>query len=52
MNAKLSARICATALVVLTPAAMAQLVIQDNFTGASFDIQLAVVQWRLPDRRQ
>ena len=35
MNAKLSARICATALVVLTPAAMAQLVIQDNFTGVS-----------------
>src|ERR1700686_3523034 len=36
MNAKLSARICATALVALTPAAAwAQLQISDNFTGGS-----------------
>jgi type IV pilus assembly protein PilY1 len=36
MNAKLSTRICATALVALTPAAAwAQLLIQDSFTGAS-----------------
>jgi type IV pilus assembly protein PilY1 len=36
MNAKLSAHICATALVALTPAAAwAQLQISDNFTGGS-----------------
>ncbi|HEX2789241.1 MAG TPA: PilC/PilY family type IV pilus protein [Steroidobacteraceae bacterium] len=36
MNAKFSARLCATALVALTPAAaLAQLTIQDNFTGAT-----------------
>jgi type IV pilus assembly protein PilY1 len=36
MNAKLSIRICATALVALAPAAAwPQLLIQDNFTGAS-----------------
>ncbi|HEY4973390.1 MAG TPA: hypothetical protein VII41_07270, partial [Steroidobacteraceae bacterium] len=42
MNAKLVVRICATALVTLAPvAAWPQLVIQDNFTGASsaFDWQ-------------
>ena len=42
MNAKFSARLCATALVALTPAAaLAQLTIQDNFTGATltFDWQ-------------
>ena len=36
MKAKFSTRLCATALVALTPAAAwAQLQIQDNFTGAS-----------------
>ncbi len=36
MNAKFSARLCATALVALTPAAaLAQLTIQDNFTGVT-----------------
>ena len=36
MNAKLLTRICAAALVALTPAAAwAQLLIQDSFTGAS-----------------
>ena len=37
MNAKLSARVCATVLSALAPAAArAQLQIQDNFTGASY----------------
>ena len=53
MNTKFSARIVASALVALTPvAAWAQLVIQDNFTGAILHLQLVGVQWRLPDRGQ